>query len=56
MPRVEVHPVAVLEHDFELLAFSLARVDDIGRVIVVQGMVEPAVNLEAEVQHGGVDD
>ena len=56
MARIEVQPVAVLEHDFEPLAFSLARVDDIGGVIVVKGMVEPPVSLDAEADDRGIID
>lgn len=54
MPRVKVQPVAVLEHDLELL-FSPARIDDISGVIIIERMVEPPVHLDAEINGWRID-
>ena len=51
MSRVEVNPVVVLEHDFPLLSTGLARIDHVGRIIIVQSMIEPTVGLGTEIQH-----
>ena len=56
MPRVEVNPVVVLEHDFPLLAAGFAWVGHIGSIIVVEGMVKPTVGLEAEVNNRRIND
>ena len=53
--RVEIQPVVVLEHDFPLLAASLAWINNVGGVVVVEGVVEPTIGAHAEIQHSRID-